>query len=140
MSNLETLTTEYGPGVMTLKSYSSRSNARRALNKELEKAGMTARELFIRDNTDGTFTGCAVIEQEADEQLDPAAESVNADTFTKMFMVIQHEQNLSKCATLRAVAHAWKGTRQEFLKAAINHGIKPATASANWAAKVRGEW
>ena len=46
----------------------------------------------------------------------------------------------SKCASLRGVAHKWGGTRKTFIAAATKHGIKEATASANWAAMVRGEW
>lgn len=47
----------------------------------------------------------------------------------------------SKCASLRQIAHEWaKGDRKGYMAAAVAAGIKPATASANWAAMRRGEW
>lgn len=47
----------------------------------------------------------------------------------------------SKCASLRQIAHEWpKGDRKGYIAAAVAAGVKPATASANWAAMKRGEW
>jgi hypothetical protein len=46
----------------------------------------------------------------------------------------------SKCASLRATAHSYTGTRKNFICDAMELAIKEATASANWAAMKRGEW
>jgi len=51
-------------------------------------------------------------------------------------------QGNSMCRSLRMVAQDYQHgmNRQAFIKDAVAHGVKPATASANWACMKRGEF
>lgn len=46
----------------------------------------------------------------------------------------------SMCRSLRLTAHEYNGNRKGFMVDAVANGVKPATASANWAAMKRGEF
>jgi hypothetical protein len=60
-------------------------------------------------------------------------------TFGRVFEGFKAAGN-SKCASLRLTAYNWDGRdRKGFIAAAVNHGIKATTASANWACMKRGE-
>ena len=69
-----------------------------------------------------------------------AGYTIPADTSFRAAFEAHKAAGKSKCGALRATAHGYKGTRKNFISDAMECDIKSATASANWAAMVRGEW
>lgn len=69
-------------------------------------------------------------------EADPALPTSPAQEFDALFNAATGK---SKCAALRYVAHRWTWSRKDYIAAAGERGVKPATASANYAAAKRGE-
>ena len=52
--------------------------------------------------------------------------------FELAFINAGGNQGLGRCKALRAVAAEWEGSRKEFIQAAEDNGVHPATAGTQW--------
>lgn len=126
------------------KTYSSKSNAARALAKFV--AANPQRNLntavLACQSQPGRWFYMVEDVVETPNPVTPAAPLPHlAKQFVNLFTSYQ-SGGYSKCKSLRATAQEWQAngnSRQQFVLSAVAHGIKPATAGANWAAMKRGE-
>ena len=119
--------------------YTSKSNATRAAKKDVSKQG--ADNFVLQQNADGWFyelTSPAATPLDDMVAVSDHLASV-AKNFVNLFEGYKENSN-SKCRSLRLTASEYNGDRKTFMKDAVAYGIKPATASANWAAAKRGEF